>query len=109
MLEVHLEEDGEITTTGEVKVDDIYTGLCCAGYDWEIVMVFEDTKDKRYTSIWGVCRNPNCPIIEDGFTKEEDYYHGVSHIDLEDMEEMLATNETFSKSGEKYGRTGQVV
>lgn len=106
MLEAHLEEDGKITTIGEVEIGDIYNGLCCVGYDLEVVLIFEDT-DKRYNTIWGVCRNPDCPIVADGYTKEDDYYHGVSHICFEDMEEMLATYETFGKSREKrYGREG---
>ena len=85
-------KNNEIVTTGKVEVDDNYHGFCCDGFDWLVCVIF-DNIEERYNSIWGLCKNPNCPIVQPGLTKEEDYYHGVSSFVQEDFEEMLASGE----------------
>jgi hypothetical protein len=50
----------EVETTGAVEVGDAYQDYCCAGYDWEVLTTFPDSKPER-VSIWGKCSNPACP------------------------------------------------
>lgn len=71
------EADNELVITGEVKQDDIYSGICCPGFDWEVVVVISD--------IWGVCFNPDCDLAEN-----EPPYGRVSSICLDDLAVKLA-------------------
>lgn len=77
---------GELITTGQIEVGDIYPGLCCAGYNWEVVLIFPNDTP-AYHSIWGTCQNPAC-TGKDGVGTE--HYQGVSNWLQEDFEERLA-------------------
>lgn len=79
----------------EIKVGDIYQGLspggtvkdlCCAGYNWEVVLIFPND-NPGYNSIWGTCQRPAC-TGRDG--RGTDPYQGVSSWLQEDIEEKLA-------------------
>lgn len=79
-------ENNEILCDGQVKEFDIYKDFCCDGFGWEVLLIIGCGNDK---SIWGHCKNPDCPIIESGFTKETDMYHGVSDFCESDFLELL--------------------
>lgn len=79
-------QDDELVIEGEVKADDIYPGFCCQGYDYEVCFIFPND-NPNYTSIWGVCLNPDCPQTTGEI---EDYWRGLSENLLEDFAEKLA-------------------
>lgn len=72
------------------EVDQNYPGFCCQGFDYEIRLIFPPGKNDpvEYTSIWGSCQNPNCPVhcVE---PPEMDMYRGVSQYLLDDFEDIL--------------------
>lgn len=63
-----------------VETGNIYPGLCCTGYDFEVALIFPD-------SIWGTCRNPAC-TGRDG--RGTDHFQGVSNWSQEDFEELVS-------------------
>lgn len=73
----------------QIEVGDIYPGLCCAGYNWEVSLIFPGSIP-AYNSIWGTCSNPAC-TGKDGTGTE--HYQGVSNWLQEDFEERLASAE----------------
>jgi hypothetical protein len=86
MLTAHFDGD-ELVTEGAVEVGDVYPGYCCAGHDWEVVLAFGEL-----SSVWGVCDNPECPVVWDEFADrpEDDMYRGVTSVCLEDLASKLA-------------------
>ncbi len=50
-----------------------FMSICCEGFEWEVIMIILD--------VWGICRNPDCPVGKDT------YYHGVSHCDEDKLVE----------------------
>jgi hypothetical protein len=81
-------EGQELVIEGEVTTDDIYPGFCCPGHPYEICIVFPDA-NPRYTGVWGVCRNPDCPNTNG---EPNDHWRGVSDFTLEDFAERLVKN-----------------
>lgn len=72
------------------EVDQNYPGFCCEGFDYEItyVVVIDPKDPEEWTSIWGFCQNPDCPVhyVE---PIEDDMYRAVSQNYLDDFEETL--------------------
>jgi len=77
-------KNGE-TNTDEVQVGNNYPGLCCAGYNWEVAIIFFND-NPAYNSIWGTCSNLACTGRDGNGT---DHYQGVSSWLQEDFEERL--------------------
>ena len=77
----------------EVKEGDNFPDKCCAGFDWEVRLIFPDEKHPGYTEFWGRCHNPDCPDYQDNIGPD-DPYRGISTICLEDLEEWLEERET---------------
>jgi hypothetical protein len=76
--------------TIEVKVNQLYPGFCCQGFDYEICLIFPNRpyEPVGYTSIWGRCHNPDCPKYGEDIGPA-DPYRGVGHCDLDDFEMTL--------------------
>ena len=87
MIENVRVENNEILCDGQVEEFDIYNDFCCRGFGWEVLLIIDCSNDDK--SIWGRCKNPDCPIVTDGFTKETDMYHGVSDFCESDFLELL--------------------
>lgn len=65
-------EDVEIA--GTLEQGEKIPGYCCAQWDWEVRLVFPDPTP-AYTSYWGCCYNPDCPVDAD-----DSQYRGVQNV-----------------------------
>ncbi len=72
-------ENNEVISSGKVLENDIYSGFCCEGFDWEVVL-------PPPLEIFGVCQNQDCP----GNASPTGWYQGVSVIGQEELELWLA-------------------
>lgn len=76
--------NGEMVIEGEVVLDEVYTGVCCAGHGWLIAHISPD-RDPGYVSVWGACQNPEC----DDSDPEDSQWRGVFQVLVEDLAEMM--------------------
>ena len=90
MITVSTNEHDEIVITGEMAEDDVVQNYCCAGFAWEVAYIHK--LDAAWTSIWGICANPECPNyqVDVGPT---DMYRGVSNVSVESLAEWLLDNQ----------------
>jgi len=89
MLSASIVND-EIKTTGAVEVGDVYLGVCCAGWGWEVRITLNDG---GAGSVWGQCDNPACSEPKACCTPRcaVCVYSGVTALLVEELAERLAT------------------
>jgi hypothetical protein len=64
--------DEDVEISGELAPYEKIPSYCCPGFDWEVRLIFPDPIP-AYTSYWGCCYNPDCPVDAD-----DSQYRGVS-------------------------------
>lgn len=77
------EHDEAVEISGTLEVGEKIPGYCCPGFDWEVRIVFPDPI-LAYTSYWGCCYNPDCPVDAD-----DAVYRGVKSASGETIAEWL--------------------
>lgn len=67
------------------KINDRYPDFCCAGFDYEIFLILPNQpyEPVEYTTIYGICHNPDCPNFTEG--DPDDPWRGVGNCDLNDF------------------------
>jgi hypothetical protein len=76
MITVHLNENDDLIVTEEILPGDVYSDLCCKGYDFTIAVVI--------ISAWGHCNNPK-HRCSDHAESETCTYCNVNNFEMEDI------------------------
>jgi hypothetical protein len=73
----------DIVVSGTLEPYEKITGYCCPDFEWEVRIVFDDP-NPAWTSYWGCCDNPDCPVEAD-----DSQYRGVKTASGETIAEWL--------------------
>lgn len=85
MINVTINEDETLGIEGVIEVGEKINGLCCDGFDCEVVLIFPDP-DPIYVSVWYICESPSHD--ED---RKLDMYAAVGSMLVENIADFLVS------------------